>query len=126
MQTKEQIEGFLCGTACSAGHRYTLVLASLTKRMLAEEMPPEYRLQFLQHLEKMQQGENGNWLTAEMIVALEPMCDKAYEISREMRKLGPKALDAYAEFFSTFAVLNPSLVTALMSSPTYQSRSRSA
>jgi hypothetical protein len=76
MQTKEEVEAFLCGTACPRGYQYTLVLASLTKRMLAEEMPAAYRLQFLQHLDKMTEGETSIWLTSEMIAALEPMCDK--------------------------------------------------
>ena len=120
MQSKEEIERFLANTACSAGQRYTLVLASLTKRILAEEMPPEYRVKFLEHLDKMRQGEDRKWLTADMIAALEPMCDKAAEIASEMRKLGPKALDAYAKFFSTFAALNPSLVAVLKMSPAYQ------
>jgi hypothetical protein len=120
MQSKEEIERFLDNTACCPGHRYTLVLASLTKRMLTQEMPPEYRVQFLEHLDKMQQGQIGQWLTTEMIAALEPMCDKADEIASEMRKLGTKALDAYAKFFSTFAALNPSLVAVLKMSPAYQ------
>jgi hypothetical protein len=103
------------------GYAYTLVLASLTKRVLTEKIPAEYRLQFLEHLDKMPLGLI--WLTPEMIAALEPMCDKGEEIVREAMKLGAsKSLDAYAKFFSTFAALNPSLIEVLKMSPTYQHR----
>jgi hypothetical protein len=118
---KEDIEKSLGGACCPVGHCYTLVLASLTKRLLTEEMPAAYRLQFLQHLDKMPNGESKTWLTAEMIAAVEPMCDKGYEMVCEAQKLGPKkALDAYAKFFSAFAALNPSLIEVLKMSPTYQ------
>jgi hypothetical protein len=35
--------------------------------------------------------------------AIDPICDKGYEIVREANKLGRKALDAYAANFVTFA-----------------------
>ena len=64
---------------------------------------------------------DSTWLTADMIAAVQPMCDKGEKLAIEARKLGPlKALDAYAKFFSTFAVLNPSLLAALKLSPSYQ------
>jgi len=103
----EDIRTFLHDTCCPIGHMYTLVLISLTKRILKEEMPASYRLQFLEHLEKLRD----NWLTADTVAAVEPVCDKGYEIIREVQKLGAsKALDVYAKHFKTFAGLNPSLI----------------
>jgi hypothetical protein len=118
METKDQAEAFMVTAACPNGHKYTLVLSSLTKRLLAEEMPAAYRMQFLEHLEKM--GTREPWITAAMIAAIHPLCDKGYEMVCEAQKLGAnKALDAYAKFFPAFAALNPSLVTVLKMSPTY-------
>jgi hypothetical protein len=118
--TKEDVEGFCSEHPVPPGHKYTLVIASATKRWLLEETTAEYRMQFLTHLDKMTTGDI--WITAEMIGALEPMCDKGYEIVREAQKLGPKALDVFADVFSTFAVLNPSLISVLQMSPTYQAK----
>jgi hypothetical protein len=119
MESDEDISAFLCDTCCPVGHQYTLVLVSLTKRLLEEEMPAAYRLQFLEHLEKI----GDKWLTAEMVAAVEPVCDKGYEIIREVQKLGAKkALNVYAKHFKTFAGLNPSLIAALKTSPLYQTR----
>jgi hypothetical protein len=56
-----------------------------------------------------------------MIAAVDPMDDKGEEIAREIRKVGPqKALDVYADTFTAFASLNPSLITALKMSPLYR------
>jgi hypothetical protein len=120
-KTKEQIKALLCDACCPVGHLYALVVISITKRMLAMEIPAEYRLKFLEHLDK--NASRDPWLNAEMIAAIEPICNKGYEIVREANKLGPKAIDVYAANFSTFAVLNPSLVVALQMSPTYWTRS---
>ncbi|RXG86493.1 hypothetical protein [Bradyrhizobium zhanjiangense] len=96
----------------SYGHRYTLVLVSLTKRCLQAEMPAEMRLQFLQHLDKM----TDQWITPGVIAIIEPMDEKGLELSKEAEKLGydgrPSALDVYAEKFDVFAALNPSLQRA--------------
>ncbi|MCK1542209.1 hypothetical protein IVB12_09565 [Bradyrhizobium sp. 179] len=70
----------------SYGHRYTLVMASLTKRCLQGKLPAEMRLEFLQHLEKM----TDTWLTPEVIAIVEPMEAKGIELSEEARKLGWK------------------------------------
>ncbi|MCK1627837.1 hypothetical protein IVA98_32945 [Bradyrhizobium sp. 160] len=96
----------------SYGHRYTLVMASLTKRCLQGKLPAEMRLEFLQHLEKM----TDTWLTPEVIAIVEPMEAKGIELSEEARKLGwkgrPNALDVFAQKFDVFAALNPSLQRA--------------
>ena len=91
------------------GYKYTLVLASVTKRALQWEMPPKMRLEFLEHLDKMRD----DFLTAEALALVEPIDDSAYEIVCEAMKLGPfKALDVYADKFDIFAALNPSLLLA--------------
>jgi hypothetical protein len=121
--TKEDVEAFCREQAVPRGVAYTLVLASLTKRWLAEEMTAEYRMKFLTHLDKMTTRDI--WLTAEMIGALEPMCDRGYEIVREAHKLGAnKSLDVFADVFATFAVLNPSLISVLQMSPIHQARTK--
>ena len=94
-----------------AGYRYTLVEISDLKRVLQAEIPAEYRLQFLEFLDR----ESARW-GEEIIASIAPMCDAGAEIVREARKLGSKqALDAFAKFdvFSAFCALNPSLLEAL-------------
>jgi hypothetical protein len=119
--TSDEIENFLNLECIPKGYKYTVVLASITKRVLLQEMPENYRLEFLRHLEKMVDS----WLTADMIAAIEPMDDKGEEIAAEIRKVGPqKALDVYADAFKAFALLNPSLVAAFKMSPVYQSRNQ--
>jgi hypothetical protein len=63
------------------------------------------------------------WLTADMIAAIDPMCDRANEMFREASKLDrgkpgqPAMFTALNKFFPAFAVLNPSLITALEMEP---------
>jgi hypothetical protein len=112
--------------ACTPrGHRYTLVLISIVKRSLEMEIPSDFRLKFLEHLDRMPAKESGTtWLTAEMVAGVDPICNKAYEIVDEARKLGAsKALDIYADQFPIFAGLNPSLMNALKQSPSHTARS---
>jgi len=88
----------------------TLVCASLAKRALQSEMPPEMGLEFLKHLERMVD----HVFTPAVIAMVEPICDRGLELSREAKKLGRfKALDVYADKFDVFAALNPSLQAAL-------------
>ena len=55
------------------------------------------------------------------------MDDKSYEIVSEARKLDAgKILDVFADHFPTFAVLNPSLITALEMLPGSRGRARAA
>jgi hypothetical protein len=122
---EDDVDNFLRREAVPNGHKYTLVLVSTTKRALAQKIPASYRLQFLEHLEKMTKNDGtswGNsWLTDEMIAAVEPMPNRGEEIAAEIRKLDPlKALDVYASYFTTFAKLNPSLIAALKLSPSYR------
>jgi len=94
------------------GHRYTLVIISETKRLLAMDLSAAHRLRFLEFLDSC----TDNFLTAEAVAIVEPMCDEAYEMVKEARKLGAsKALDVLArwEVFNAFVVLNPSLLRAI-------------
>jgi hypothetical protein len=111
--------------ACTPrGHRYTLVLISIVKRSLEMEIPGDFRLKFLEHLDRMPAKESSTWLTAEMVAGVDPICNKAYEIVDEARKLGAsKALDIYADQFPIFAGLNPSLMNVLKQSPSHTARS---
>jgi hypothetical protein len=101
------------------GHRYTLVIISETKRLLAMNLSAEHRLRFLEFLDNC----TDNVLTAETISIIEPMSDEAYEMVKEARKLGTKkALDVLArwEVFNAFIALNPSILTAIKMQPPYR------
>jgi hypothetical protein len=114
MKRETEIEAFLRDGCIPRGDRYTLVIISVTKRYLGGKLPPAYRLLFLDRLEQMTTELHREWLTAEMIAAVEPACDQAYEIYREAMKLGAKkAIDVCADVFVAFASLNPSLLAAL-------------
>jgi hypothetical protein len=105
---------------CAVGRRYTLVFISLVKYLLAREIPTSNRLEFLEWLDR----RDGEWLSREMIAAIDPMDDDGYELLREAMKLGAKkALDVVArwEVFSAFVALNPSLLTAIKM-PNYSRR----
>jgi len=94
------------------GHRYTIVIISEIKRMLLHDLSAAHRLRFLEFLD----SHTDMVLTAEAIAAVEPMCDEAFELVKEARKLGAaKALDVFArwEVFNAFVALNPSLLSAI-------------
>jgi hypothetical protein len=94
------------------GHRWTLVVISETKRLLSMNLSAEHRLRFLEFLDNC----TDNFLTAESISIITPMCDQAYEMLKETRKLGAKkSLDVLArwEVFNAFVALNPSILTAI-------------
>jgi hypothetical protein len=89
--------------------------------LLVMDLSAEHRLRFLEFLDRC----TDNFLTAEAIAAVEPMCDQAYEMVKEARKLGPsKALDVFArwEVFNAFIALNPGLLTAIKMPRSYNSR----
>jgi hypothetical protein len=92
------------------GWRYTLIVISDLKRMLASEIPTQYRLRFLEFLDK----HSAEW-PPEIIAIIAPMCDAGAEIMSEANKLGDKRLDKIAEWdvFKAFCALNPSLLEAL-------------
>ena len=94
------------------GHRYTLVMISVTKRALVGEMPNELRLRFLEILDRISGFE---FLSPEVVARIDPICDGGAEIVDEARKLGKKWLDKIAEHdvFRTFCTLNPSLLEEL-------------
>jgi hypothetical protein len=101
------------GVGLSMGHRYSLILISHVKVVLQHELSPEWRLQFLEHLEKMQDGA----LTPAVIALVEPMDKQGMELLEEARKLGyrgspPNFFTVLDKKFDAFALLNPSLVRA--------------
>jgi hypothetical protein len=119
--TNAGITTLLVENAIPRGYAYTLVLISLNKRLLQDEMPARERLHILERLDVS--GEDRLWLTPQMVAAIEPMCDKGDEIVSAARGLEPgKALDVFAEHFPTFAVLNPTLIAALQMMPGCRSR----
>jgi len=94
------------------GHRWALVVISEIKRLLSMNLSAEHRLRFLEFLDNC----TDNFLTAESISIIEPICDEAYEMLKETRKLGAKkSLDVLAhwEVFNAFVALNPSILTAI-------------
>lgn len=115
--TAEYVEQVCRANCFPPGYKYTVVIISHTKRGLAQEISAEWRVKFLNGLDQM--ANEDPWLTADMIAAIDPMCDAGLEMVREAMKLDkgkpgrPGMLDALAKFFPAFAVLNPSLLEAL-------------
>jgi hypothetical protein len=109
---------------CPVGRRYTFVFISYVKHLLAGELPPAYRLKFLQWFDRREP-----WERPEIIVAIGPMCENGYHLLRETMKLGPKKyFDVIAswEVFNAFVALNPSLLTAIKMSAGYFPRRRAS
>jgi hypothetical protein len=114
--TNADVEAFIGENAIPNGYLYTLVNISLSKRLLQDEIPASDRLEVLESLEV--DIIDSIWLKPEMVSAIAPMCDKGNQIVSEARPLGAgKTLDVFAKHFSTFAVLNPSLLAALQMMP---------
>jgi hypothetical protein len=120
--TAEYVEQVCRANTIPSGYKYTVVIISSTKHALTLGLPAEYRLDFLDRLDRM--ANNGDtWLTADIIASIDPMCQAGLEMFREASKLDrgkpgkPGMLDALTKFFPAFAVLNPSLITALEMEP---------
>jgi hypothetical protein len=112
--TNEEVNAFASARVIPPGYEYSLVLISLTKYLLTQEMPAKERLEFLERLEP---SADDHWLTPEMVSVVEPMCEKGLALVREAMKLGKRSLDVLTKHFATFAVLNPSLLSALQMLP---------
>ena len=124
MQVTVDYVAEVCRANCiPVGWKYALVIISVVKCGLTLDTPAAYRMEFLDRLDRMVNGDNNTWLTAEMVAAIDPMCDAGMEMFREAAKLDrgkpgrPGMLDALAKFFPAFAVLNPSLMTAIEMEP---------
>lgn len=121
--TAEYVEKVCCENAIPQGYKYTVIIVSVIKRTLAQNIPAEYRFKFLNQLDALASGGSDNWLTADMISAIAPMCDRGDEMFSEASKLDrgkpgkPAMFRALDKFFPAFAVLNPSLMTALEMEP---------
>ena len=102
-------------THCAARYRYAMVLISHAKKSLASECPADFRLKVLRYFEKF----SDQWLDAEMIALIEPMCVDGEKLFMETCKLGYKPPDgafdvmARSDVFCAFASLNPSLLAAI-------------
>ena len=124
MQVTAEYAEQVCQSNCiPKGWKYELVIISVVKHGLTLEMPAAYRLEFLDRLDGLVNHANNTWLTADMVASIEPMCAAGLEMYHEAAKLHrgkpgrPEMLDALAKFFPAFAVLNPSLITALEMEP---------
>ena len=70
----------------SDGHKWSLIAATLTKRMLQiPDIKPTDRLALLERLN----GLTDDWFTADMLATIEPMCDTGYAIYEQARTLDP-------------------------------------
>jgi hypothetical protein len=106
------------------GYWYDLVNVSMIKRILQWELPPDYRLSFLEHLHKLVRGH----LTLEAMQAVAPACDLAMKMIDEMKALSIDdkcRLMRKWNVLAAFVNLNPSIVEALklFGFPTQQTRS---
>ena len=105
-----------------SGYWYDLVNISMIKRLLQGEMPPDYRLSFLEFLNKLVHGH----LTLEAMQAVAPACDLAMKMIDEMRALSIDdkcRLMRKWNVIAAFANLNPSIIDAIkLFSFTAQSR----
>ena len=97
------------------GQRNLLVLVSIAKRWLSEDIEVEFRLRFLEAFERFEKLTNG-WLSAETVTMIDPMCDNGIEVWQETRGLVAqeriKVMDR-PEVFSVLAALNPSLLSVI-------------
>jgi hypothetical protein len=96
-------------------HRCLLVLVSLAKRCLADDIPTEFSLRYLEFFERFEKLTDG-WLSAEVVAMVDPICGKGYEIWEETRPLVPQERNRMIdkpEVFSVLAALNPSLLRVI-------------
>jgi hypothetical protein len=102
------VRNFLAANPLSHGARYSLVLASVTKRELSKrELAPVDRLTHLQDLDSIVRSG----MTQQMVSVVEPICEDGLALYIEACQAEPKkAIDILAMEFASFAVLNPSLL----------------
>jgi hypothetical protein len=96
--------------------RAQLVLISLVNYALQTGLSPDWRVKYLEHLDKMTGdpvGDNGMraLITHKIINSIDPICDRGWELALEAQRAGPfGSLEIYADAFATFVALNPSLI----------------
>lgn len=104
----------------SDGHKWSFIVAALTKRTLGiPGIKPADRLALLEKLN----GMTDEWFSADLLAGIEPMCDTAYAIFKEARTLDPPQDDTRCDasfnvlvtpsVFRHFAQLNPSILAAI-------------
>ena len=102
------------------GHKWSLIIAALTKRTLQiPGIKPADRLALLEKLNGMTDG----WFSADLLAGIEPMCDTGAAIIHEARTLDPPqddthcaaSLDVLAppSVFQHFVRLYPSIMAAI-------------
>jgi len=98
-------------THVTPGARYTIVAISVTKWYLSKDIPAEFRLQFLEFLDR----QTKDLFTPEAIAAVDPMPADGRELYKETTKLGRRWPDTVArrDVFDAFVAINPSILTAL-------------
>lgn len=98
------------------GVRSSVVLIAHTKALLADEMPDDWRLLFLEKLDKMADGPFP--IAKEVISKIRPACPTAQRMVYEARNAGENwssSLDVIADgdVYREFVRLNPSLIEAV-------------
>jgi hypothetical protein len=103
----------------AVGHKWALVVASLTKRTL--QIPDIKAADRLALLEKLN-GLTDDWFTAAMLAGIEPMDDTGRAIYEQARTLDPADDKTHAASFKVLATLsvfrhfvqlNPSILAAI-------------
>jgi hypothetical protein len=104
----------------SDGHKWSFIVAALTKRTLQiPGIKPADRLRLLERLN----GLTDDWFTADMLAGIEPMCDTGYAIFKEAKSVDAAqdnthcqaSLEVLARLkvFRHFCTLNPSILAAI-------------
>jgi hypothetical protein len=102
------------------GHKWSFIIAALTKRTLhISAINAADRLDLLERLHKL----TDSYFTADMLAGISPMCDTGYAIFKEARTLDPPqdktrcaaSFDVLAtpSVFRHFVRLNPSILAAI-------------
>jgi hypothetical protein len=104
----------------SDGHKWSFIVASLTKRALQiSGLKPADRLDLLERLNGLTDG----YFTADLLATIEPLCDTAAAILAEARTLDPPQDESHCDasltllatrsVFQHFVRLNPSIMAAI-------------
>jgi hypothetical protein len=102
------------------GHKWTFIIAALTKRTLQiAGLKEAERLDLLERLNKL----TDSYFTADMLAGISPMCDTGYAILKEARTLDPPQDETHCDasfnvlttpsVFRHFVQLNPSILAAI-------------
>jgi hypothetical protein len=93
----------------SFGRRNAIIMISKAKYAMTGQIPAEFKLKFLEHLDK----QADRWLTAELIAQIEPMKRDGLDLVAEAMKLGPQEafnLMQRDHVWAAFCALHPSFL----------------